>query len=334
VISALSAAEPLVRETAALSLSRLDGPVARRHVAALVRDAEPVVARLARALREPGGQEEMMLSTIEKVIALKGASIFAETPGESLVELATQVDEIAVSGGDTIINKGDLGDCMYVIVVGEVRVHDGERTLNHLGEGDVFGEMAVLDAEPRVASVTGVLDDLVGYDTYLGFCHGCLSQFVRATGNGMGDVLQQCIDPIFLPASKLPLRLNRPSDHLVRVLVDLISEDMPGDPLHEPAQFRRQILTQRGRYRDANLGVLPAKLLELPLGKPAGFDISVSVGAGGAGSPSRKMQLLSGKRTGCTYCSKTASCSWLRTSRNDMLNLPHSTARPESRHMG
>jgi CRP-like cAMP-binding protein len=45
---------------------------------------------------------------------------------------------------------------MYVIVDGKVRVHDGERLLNYLGERDVFGEMALLDPEPRSASVTAV----------------------------------------------------------------------------------------------------------------------------------------------------------------------------------
>jgi CRP-like cAMP-binding protein len=45
---------------------------------------------------------------------------------------------------------------MYAIVDGRVRVHDGERTLTFLGKHDVFGEMAVLDPEPRSASVTVV----------------------------------------------------------------------------------------------------------------------------------------------------------------------------------
>ena len=45
-----------------------------------------------------------------------------------------------------------------IIVDGKTRVHDGGRTLNYLGGGDVFGEMAVLDTEPRVASVTAVED--------------------------------------------------------------------------------------------------------------------------------------------------------------------------------
>lgn len=43
---------------------------------------------------------------------------------------------------------------MYFITDGRVRVHDGEIVLAHLGAGDVFGEMAVLDAEVRSASIT------------------------------------------------------------------------------------------------------------------------------------------------------------------------------------
>ncbi|MEW5869596.1 MAG: Npt1/Npt2 family nucleotide transporter [Chloroflexota bacterium] len=103
-------------------------------------------------------KEASMLSTIEKVIVLKKASIFAETPDETLAEVAPFLEEVAVSAGESVFHKGDLGDCMYLIVDGEVRVHDGERSLNHLKSGDVFGESAVLDAEPRMATVTAVVD--------------------------------------------------------------------------------------------------------------------------------------------------------------------------------
>ena len=99
-----------------------------------------------------------MLTTIERVIALKQASIFAETPDETLAEVAVLLEEVPLNAGQTIIEKGDLGDCMYIIVAGEVRVHVRERTLNNLQAGDLFGEMAVLDAEPRSASVTAVVD--------------------------------------------------------------------------------------------------------------------------------------------------------------------------------
>src|SRR6185436_4666732 len=47
---------------------------------------------------------------------------------------------------------------LYIIAAGQVRVHDGERTLNILHSGEVFGEMAALDPEVRSASVTAVTD--------------------------------------------------------------------------------------------------------------------------------------------------------------------------------
>jgi CRP-like cAMP-binding protein len=47
---------------------------------------------------------------------------------------------------------------MYIIVSGKVKAHDGDHILNTLQDGDVFGEMAMLDPEPRVASITAVDD--------------------------------------------------------------------------------------------------------------------------------------------------------------------------------
>jgi CRP-like cAMP-binding protein len=102
-----------------------------------------------------------MLSTVEKIIILKTVDIFTETPDSILAEVAALLKEVELHNGETIFEKGDPGDCMYIIVTGEVRAHDEGRTLNHLGEGDVFGEMAVLDPEPRVASITALEDTLL-----------------------------------------------------------------------------------------------------------------------------------------------------------------------------
>ena len=99
-----------------------------------------------------------MLSTLEKVIILKTIGIFAETPDEVLAEIAANTEEIEVAAGHTIFEKGESGDSLYLIVNGKVRVHDRDRFFNFLGERDVFGEMAVLDPEPRSASVTTVED--------------------------------------------------------------------------------------------------------------------------------------------------------------------------------
>lgn len=99
-----------------------------------------------------------MLSIAEKVALLRAVSIFAETPEDILVEVASLLKPLEFRAEETIIHKGDCGDCMYIIAEGRVRAHDGERTLNYLEVADVFGEMALLDAEPRVASVTATED--------------------------------------------------------------------------------------------------------------------------------------------------------------------------------
>jgi hypothetical protein len=133
---ARSAPDPLVRETATWTFAWLDR------------------AQYGDAQHNGGAR----LSTIEKVIVLKAVTIFAETPDDVLAAVAAILEEVEVEAGERIFEKGEIGRCMYVIADGRVRVHDGDRTLNLLGERDVFGEMAVLDAAPRVASATAVED--------------------------------------------------------------------------------------------------------------------------------------------------------------------------------
>jgi CRP-like cAMP-binding protein len=59
--------------------------------------------------------------------------------------------------GEIIVHQGDLGDCMYVVLEGRVEVlrDQGARTvrLAVLGGGEVFGEMALFEHEPRCATV-------------------------------------------------------------------------------------------------------------------------------------------------------------------------------------
>jgi CRP-like cAMP-binding protein len=97
-----------------------------------------------------------MLSTVEKVLILKTVSMFSRTPDNVLADVAELLEEVDVSENETIFSKGDSGDSLYMILDGKVRVHDDGRLLNYLGERDVFGEMALLDPEPRLASVTAV----------------------------------------------------------------------------------------------------------------------------------------------------------------------------------
>ena len=96
------------------------------------------------------------LLDLQKVFVLKGVDLFRESDDGVLAEIAALLEEEDLTAGTAVFAKGDEGDSLYVVAAGQVRVHDGETTLAYLGEGDVFGEMALLDAEPRMASVTAV----------------------------------------------------------------------------------------------------------------------------------------------------------------------------------
>lgn len=102
-----------------------------------------------------------MLTTLEKLLVLKSVAIFAGAPDEALLELAALLREEELPAGKAVFAKGDPGTSMYIVARGRLRVHDGERTLNELGERAVFGEMALLDPEPRSATVTALEDSLL-----------------------------------------------------------------------------------------------------------------------------------------------------------------------------
>jgi HEAT repeat protein len=95
---------------------------------------------------------------IEKVITLKAVEMFARTPEDVLADVAALAEEVRFKAGETIFNKGEAGESLYVIVTGEVKVHDGDLDLKHLKDKSVFGELAVLDPEPRSASITAITD--------------------------------------------------------------------------------------------------------------------------------------------------------------------------------
>ncbi len=95
---------------------------------------------------------------IEKVITLKAVEMFARTPEDVLADVAALAEEVRFKEGETIFHKGEAGESLFVIVQGEVKVHDGDRDLKHLGDKSVFGELAVLDPEPRSASITALAD--------------------------------------------------------------------------------------------------------------------------------------------------------------------------------
>ncbi len=158
VVGSLSNPEPLIRESALWALEQLDPTACRRYARELYNDPSPQVAQILRHLTTEEEGHEIMLTTIEKVLILKTVNIFTEVPDEILAEVASLLDEVELSPGETVFEKGDVANCLYIIVGGTVRVHDGGDTIRYLGARDLFGELALLDAEPRSASITATDD--------------------------------------------------------------------------------------------------------------------------------------------------------------------------------
>lgn len=90
----------------------------------------------------------------ERTLRLRSVDLFAELSDHALAALASRLEEVSVDEGETVFAKGDVGDSMYLVTHGRVRVHDGPTELAQVGEDQVFGEFTVLHSGPRTASVT------------------------------------------------------------------------------------------------------------------------------------------------------------------------------------
>jgi len=58
--------------------------------------------------------------------------------------------------GDAIVKKGEEGAGFYLVLDGAVEIRSNGNTLSRLGPGQFFGEMSIVDAQPRSADVVAV----------------------------------------------------------------------------------------------------------------------------------------------------------------------------------
>ena len=85
---------------------------------------------------------------------LSKVPFFSEVTKSSLKHLCNGAKEIDYSKNENIFKKNDIGDSMYVILKGSVKIHEGNYVFSTMYKGDCFGEYALIDDENRSASVT------------------------------------------------------------------------------------------------------------------------------------------------------------------------------------
>lgn len=97
------------------------------------------------------------LEDVEKMVLLKTVGLFSTLPEALLMHLARLAREYRLEAGASLFRQGDFGTSMYVIVDGEVVVHDADdKVIATLRQGEIIGELALLTSELRSSSVTAL----------------------------------------------------------------------------------------------------------------------------------------------------------------------------------
>jgi PPM family protein phosphatase len=102
---------------------------------------------------ETHGQERRASELALKLETLHAMPLFRHLTYQELVRVMNLTEVRSYDHGDRIVEEGDEGDEMFIVLQGVVSVHAGESQLYQLGSGQHFGEMALLDRAPRSASV-------------------------------------------------------------------------------------------------------------------------------------------------------------------------------------
>ena len=144
---------------------------------------------------------------------LSSAPLFAALDAEASAALRASMETISIAKGDVLFNEGQLGDQMYIITEGKVKLGhtspDGrESILAILGPGELLGELSLFDPGPRPATAVALTDV-----SALGLGH----QALRPWLTGRPEVAESLLQA-------LAQRLRRTNE----TLADLVFSDVPG----------------------------------------------------------------------------------------------------------
>ncbi len=104
---------------------------------------------------------KIMITNLEKTLYLKDSSLFKDIPAKELIYVANCLNEVSLIKNTLVFKDGDIGDSMYFIIKGEIKISKGDIELVIFKKGDYFGEMSLLDGEVRSADATSLNDSIL-----------------------------------------------------------------------------------------------------------------------------------------------------------------------------
>jgi len=112
-------------------------------------------------LPEPAGARPLLTDAPVTVATLREVGLFGALSDEMLASLAQSLPAERFSAGDVVFREGAPAHCLYVLLEGEVEVVKRSRASHEhrvavLGPNDCFGEMSLIDMQPRSATVRAI----------------------------------------------------------------------------------------------------------------------------------------------------------------------------------
>jgi serine/threonine protein phosphatase PrpC/CRP-like cAMP-binding protein len=113
-----------------------------------------ITAVVVRVPDAEAGVDKLAREVNLKLDILHRMPLFRHLTYQELVRVLNITDVRAYTPGQGVVQEGEEGDELFIVLTGRVRVHSGETPLTELGPGEHFGEMALVDKATRSASIT------------------------------------------------------------------------------------------------------------------------------------------------------------------------------------
>ncbi len=154
------------RVEAATRLGLLDREALAHPLDAIVALSEPYLrraaaltygARYSERFPDRMAEDQPLLDTFARARFLRSVPLFSTVPGDDLLSIAEVLELTTLEARDVVFHKGDPGEDLYLVCTGRISIDDGGVRIAELGEREFFGDLAVIDHQPRSADAMALV---------------------------------------------------------------------------------------------------------------------------------------------------------------------------------